>query len=133
VYSLNGTDLTALLNTQFEAFGGGDGKFCSGPGGPNTVFCSEYNVYTVTVPDAALAGLAGGTADVVLTLQGPGHGVLGNTNFNGAIIDFSRLDITTAPSENNGNNVPEPATLALLAAGLSGIVVRRLVRKASGA
>ena len=134
LYTLNGVSLTSLLDAQFESFGGADGKFCSGPGGPNTVFCSEYDVYTVTVSDAgALASLAGGTADVELTLQGPGHGVLGNTTFNGAIIDFSRIDITTVPSENNGTNVPEPATLALLAAGLSGIVVRRLVREASGA
>jgi hypothetical protein len=133
-YTLNGADLTGLLNAQANSLGvGGDGKFCSGPSGPNTVFCSQYDVFTVTVPNAALGSLATGPATVVLTLQGPGHGVLGNTNFNGAIIDFSQLDITTAPSENNGNNVPEPATLTLLAGGLSGIVMRRLVRRVSGA
>src|SRR5262245_50931804 len=63
LYTLNGVNLTSLLDAQFESFGGGDGKFCTGPSGPNTVFCSEYNVYTITISDAgALASLAGGTA-----------------------------------------------------------------------
>ncbi len=126
LYTLNGNDLTASLNTQFESFGGVSGKFCTGPNGPNTVFCSEYDVYTVTVPIAAVSS----PATVVLALQGPGIGVLGPTAFNGAFIDFSRLDITTIPNE---TNVPEPATVALLAAGLSGFVARRLSRRISGA
>ena len=125
-YTLNGTDLTASLNALANASGGVSGKFCTGPNGPNTVFCSEYDVYTVTVPIAAVSS----PAMVVLALQGPGIGVLGPTTFNGAIIDFSRLDITTIPNE---NNVPEPATVVLLAAGLSGFAARRISRRMSGA
>ncbi|HEY3044528.1 MAG TPA: PEP-CTERM sorting domain-containing protein [Vicinamibacterales bacterium] len=128
-YTINSIDLTALLNMAFNSFGGADGPNCPGPNG-GTVFCSEYDVYTINVPAASLTALAPGPAAVVLTLQGPGHAVLGNTTFNGAIIDFSRLDITTVPAE---TRVPEPATLMLVAAGLGGIGARAFVGRRKGA
>jgi hypothetical protein len=105
-FTLGGVDLTSLLNTQFEAHGGQTG---------------EYDIYTITLPGTTFAALASGTPALALALQGPGLGVLGDTTFNGAGLDFSTLTITTRTV----STVPEPASLTLLASGLVGVLLRR--------
>src|SRR5215469_15990351 len=105
-FTLGGVDLTSLLNTAFESHGGA---------------ISEYDIYTITLPGTTFAALAAGTPGLSLALQGPGLGVLGNTTFNGAGLDFSTLTITTGPV----STVPEPASLTLLASGLVGVLLRR--------
>ncbi|MDE2365510.1 MAG: PEP-CTERM sorting domain-containing protein [Betaproteobacteria bacterium] len=107
-FTLNGIDLTAALNTLFEAHGGAN---------------AEYDVYTLTLPATTFAQLATGTATVALALQGPGLGILGSTQFNGAALDFSTLNIATQVSP-----VPEPQSLALFVAGFAVLIaVRRKV------
>ncbi len=98
-FLLGGVDLTSLLNTAFEGHGGTSG---------------EYDIYTVTLPSTTFAALQSGTPGMSLSLQAPGLGVLGDTPFNGAGLDFSTLTITTS----NGTPAPEPGTLALAALSL---------------
>jgi hypothetical protein len=66
-FSLGGIDLAALLNTALEGAGGTSG---------------EYNIYTINLPGTTFAALAAGTPGLSLDLDGPGLGVLGNTDFN---------------------------------------------------
>lgn len=112
-FSLGGIDLTALLNTAFEGAGGTHG---------------EYNIYTINLPGTTFAALAGGTPGLSLALQAPGLGVLGNTNFNGAGLDFSRLSITTDDGTNQGV-IPEPSTWMLLGTGVAALVFGRRLRR----
>jgi len=110
-FSIDGIDLTAVLDALFEV--------------PGTGTQTEANVYTIVLSGAALAALADGSATFSLTLQGPalcgGAGtivdcvpVLGN----GAGLDFSSLDYTAAAA-------PEPATLALFGVALAAITLVR--------
>lgn len=98
-FTVNGIDLTSALNTLFESHGGTS---------------REDNVYALTLPASAFAGLASGTVNVSLSLAGPGLGLFGETTFNGAALDFSTLDIATA--------VPEPLTSTLLLIGLPAVL-----------
>jgi hypothetical protein len=61
--------------------------------------------YTVTIPASGFTQLASGSVAVNLAWQGPGHGVLGDTTFNGGGVDNAVLTIQT---------VPAPATLGSL-------------------
>jgi len=110
-FTLDGTDdLTALLNSASEGLNGGLGA-------PN----SQYDVLTISIPGTDFTDLGTGAATFALTLQGPGLGVIGNTAFNGAGLDFSTLDITATPPSSGGGGgspVPEPGTWALLGLGL---------------
>ncbi len=105
-FSVDGIDLTFLLNTAFNAEGGTQ---------------DEYNVYTINIPSIAFADLADGLATFLLILQGPGLGgtpgsTSGTTPSNGAGLDYAMLSL----------NVAEPMSLALFATGLSlGFLVRR--------
>ena len=90
---------------------------------------SEYDVFTFALSN--FLALDGGSATVQLALKGPGLGVLGTSTFNGALLVFSELDLTTAPGGNPSNPaVPEPATLVLVATGCAAAVARR--RKTKG-
>lgn len=97
-FTVNGVDFTGALNTLFESHGGTS---------------REDNVYTLTLPASTFAGLASGTVNVSLSLAGPGLGLFGETDFNGAALDFSTLDIATA--------VPEPLTSTLLLLGVPAV------------
>ncbi len=108
-FTLNGFDLTSAMSTLFEASGGAR---------------SEYDVYTLTLPSSVFATLGTGTATFALALQGPGLGLFGETSFNGAALDFSTLRITTT-AQPPTNNVPEPATGALLSMALAGFAATR--------
>ena len=111
-FTVGSTDLTSLLNIQFESFGGAN---------------AEYDVYTITLPSAAFATLQSGSASFALSLQGPGLGILGTTPFNGAGLDFSTLDVTTA------SPTPEPGTAWLLLSSVPGLIaLRRRLGKTRG-
>lgn len=99
-FVLNGADLTSLLNAAFEAHGGLSG---------------EYDVYSVALPSSVFASLLSGAANFTLTLQAPGLGVLGETTYNGAGLDFATLSMTEETSQ-----IPEPSSLLLLGSGLAG-------------
>lgn len=108
LFTVNGADLTSLLNTAFEGHGGAN---------------SEYDVYSVALPSSTFANLSSGTAMVSFSLQGPGLGVLGATPFNGAELDFSTLSVNT------GTTAPEPGSAALLGGGLlASLVWKRRAR-----
>ena len=110
-FSVDGIDLTALLNSAFNARGGASG---------------EYNVYTIDLPGSAFADLADGSATFSLALTGPVDApppILPTIPpgppdpSNGATLVFSSLSITP---------VPEPGTFALLGLGaLAALTVAR--------
>lgn len=113
-FGFDGNVLTSLLDTAFESSGGRQ---------------FENNIYTINVPNSALASLSDGTALFTLTLQGPSLG--GGTPLtpnpsslpnNGAGLDFARLDLAAS--------VPEPTTLALMGIGLAGVGFARKRTKA---
>lgn len=107
-FTVDGTDITALLNSALEATPGATGR-------------EIY--YSVSLSGAALTALADGSALFSLTLQGPGLGILGETTFNGAGLDFATLTIDTQPQ--GGTPVSEPATWSMLLLGGAGILVSR--------
>jgi len=111
-FLIGATDLTAALNTVSEGLNGGTGATNG-----------EYDVLTVTLPSAALSALQSGSANVSLSLQGPGLGVLGSTTFNGAGLVFSTLDIQTA------SPTPEPAELPLLLTAAGALIAMRARHK----
>jgi len=175
-FVIDGFDETAALNAAFEAnqsilrpqtdathtgvyagfnLGGGPGTDCYSAGDGQNDFCSEYNVYTVNLTDAALlAALSGSgsqTINLSLALQGPGAGAFGfdaGQNLNCVFDPFdqigvgaplqsndpcpttfngARLDFSqlTLTGSNGSTGVPEPGTVTLLVVGLAGVVVRK--------
>jgi hypothetical protein len=109
LFSGAGVDLTSTLSPLVEAAGGAD---------------RQYRVFTLTLPPSTYSTLETGTPSFQLTLQGPGLGVLGETTFNGAGIDFAQLDLTV---------VPEPSVTISLGAvtGLFLVWLHRRKGKAS--
>ena len=108
-FTLDGTDdLTSEMNTASEGLNGGTGA-------PN----SQYDVLTISIPSTYFADLQSGTATFALTLQGPGLGVLGNTTYNGAGLDFSSLYIDT----------PEPTSWAFFLIGLLCVAIKLVLNK----
>jgi len=119
LYQVVGGDvLTAAFNTAANALNGNAGSANS-----------EYDEFTFALSNF---GPLTGSTQVQLALQGPGLGVLGATAFNGASLLFSTLHLTTTPNgPPNNPDVPEPATLLLVATGLGAAAARR--RGAKGA
>jgi len=111
-YSVDGFDLTALLNAVMEATPGASG---------------QENYYAVALPTAALALLADGSATFSLSLQPPGSGVLGDTPFNGAGLDFATFTISTESRPTT--TVPEPTSVSLLLAGLTSLLAGGALRR----
>ncbi len=113
-FTLNGIDLTAALNAAVNA------KTFTGD--------SKYGIYDLNLSSGSFADLATGKLDFALTLSGPARNVLGRTNFNAGILDYSRLTVTsgvvTPPMQ---PAVPEPATWAMMLAGfgMMGATLRR--------
>lgn len=108
-FTMNGVDLTASMNTLFEAHGGAS---------------REDNVYTLALPTSVFSNLASGSVTFALSLAGPGLGVFGETPFNGAALDFSTLSILTQQTP-PPPSVPEPVTPVLLLIGLSALMLFR--------
>ena len=119
-FTVGGTDLTATLNSAFEA---------------SAAASSEYDEYTVTLPSSLFAALETGSAAIHLELQGPVENPLfsgGTTQqpYNSAALIFSTLQITTQNS--TPNPVPEPSSLVLLAGvGLTWFLASRFRRRAA--
>jgi len=114
-FTLDGTDvLTSQLNVVSEA-----------ADSPN----SFYNVLTITIPNGFFGDLqTSGSATFALTLSGPGLGILGNTTYNGAGLDFSKLDIASQPMM---GPTPESATWLLLSTGILALGIARALLKHS--
>jgi hypothetical protein len=112
-FEVAGNDLTAVADAAFELAGGAS---------------SVYDVYTVNL-GSVLASLAGGSVSVTLGLMGPVQSPVlfpppdfEVDGFNGAALIYSTLRITTRkpPVE-----VPEPASLWLVGAGLLALAATR--------
>jgi hypothetical protein len=107
-FTLNGSDLTGLLNAASEGLDGGTGA-------PN----NQYDILTINIPAADFATLASGMATFDLTLQGPGLGALGLTPSLGAGLDFSTLYIAS----------PEISSWMLFVTGLLCFGIKRILTK----
>jgi hypothetical protein len=106
--TINGlADITSTIDTAFEASPGASG---------------QVRVYVISLPAGTFAQIATGSSTFALALQGPGLGVLGETPFNGAGIDFATLDIVTQ------DVIPEPAALSLFLVGFAGMAGLRYRR-----
>ncbi len=99
-FTLNGIDLTAALNAAVNA------KTFTGD--------SKYGIYDVALSADTYAALADGELSFALALSGPARNVLGSTQFNAAILDYSSVTVTTGA-------VPEPATWAMMALGFGAL------------
>jgi hypothetical protein len=109
-FSVDGVDLTAALDTLFEASGGTQ---------------LEVNVYTLPLTGGALSVLGDGTATFSLTLQGPHCSFLPGVcttvaGGNAAGLDFVTLDFTQGSTQ-----VTAPATLLLASLGLGVLATTR--------
>jgi hypothetical protein len=118
-FMLDSSNLTSSLNIAFNS-SGGSSVFI--PPSPNQtlVLTSEYNVYTLGL--LSVSDLADGSLTASLQLKNGFAYPLGvptNTLFNGAAIDFARLNIETRTT--GTPPVPEPASFALIVVGLGAI------------
>lgn len=113
LFSINGVDLTGALNAVVNA------KTFTGDG--------RYGIYDLALPSSTYAVLVPGALSFRLDLSGPARNVLGATAFNGGILDYSRLTITTSAVVPPTPAVPEAATWATMILGLGavGVALRR--------
>lgn len=120
LYELDGNNLTAALNSEFEATGGADG---------------EYNIYSINLGPGIFADLTDGLAIIGLDLTGPGlqtalfGGAVSETAANGAHLIFSTLTIETGDI----SVIPIPAAAPLFASAIAlmGLYRRRVLRNAA--
>jgi len=118
-FSLGGIDLTANLDTMFEA-GGGSVDL-------------EYKVYNFNLGNSFFANLANGLFSVDLNIGGNALVTNGSTqavsevsNGNRYGLIYSTLIIETQDFvEPDPDPIPEPSTLTILALGFMGIGLRR--------
>lgn len=109
--TVNGVvDIRTDIDTAFEANQGASG---------------QVRVYVIALPASTFAQIATGSSTFALDLAAPGLGVLGETTFNGAGIDFATLDIVTQDA------IPEPGTVSLFLVGFAGLAGLRLRRRAN--
>jgi len=105
--TVDGTDVTALMNAQFESYGG---DYITGIG-----VNPEYNTYAINLPASTFADLVDGNVLIALALQNPATSFQNNLS-NAANLIFSTLVITTDTA-----NVPEPSSSVLLLTGIAGL------------
>ncbi len=98
LFTAAGVDLTSTLDVSLEKAEGG-----------------QYRVFTIKLPETTYTVLAAGSPSFQLTLRGPGLGVLGETPFNGAGLDFAQLNLTAVPE-------PEISSLITVTSGLGLLV-----------
>lgn len=118
-FSVDGHSLTAGLNSLLNT-SGGSSFFQASP----LVLTSEYNVYSLTLPNSVFADLADGTATFTLQLTSGFAFPLGvptNTANNGAGLDFTRLEITSQDVA----AVPEPSGVIAFCLLLAPCIARR--------
>lgn len=112
LFTVDGFDFTVDLSALAEASGGAQG---------------EANVYTVSLSGAGLfTALSDGSANVVVSVGGPGLGLFGETAGNGFGVDFAKITIETDDGGGGpGPVIPEPTTVLLLGTGIAGLLWRQ--------
>ncbi len=102
-FTVDGVDLTDMMDDVFESKGGAQ---------------KQYSVYSIRLPADVLVQLTDGAASFALTLSGPGLGIFGNTDGNGAGLDFSSLEV-----------LPEPSAVLLTLLGFFALAAARPSRR----
>jgi len=123
-FSLDGVNLTTVLNTLFEAGGGAADR--------------EYKVYTLNLDNSFFSKLADGFFSADLDIGGSGlitngtSGAVNPTDGNAYGLIYSTLTISTQDSSDpdpDPEPVPEPSTLAIFALGIVGLASRRFKKQ----
>ena len=111
LFTLNGIDLTALLNAAVEA---------------KPYESNLYGIFTIVLPNTVYAPLLTGNVNFLLNLQN-GRSASTDRPFNAGYLDYSKLTINTRVVDPGPDPIPEPATWAMMISGfgLVGAAMRR--------